>query len=66
MGVQIMFSDAGTHFSNYSQNILYEINACSGGNGAMVKNWQETFENNLIADSSLGAREKERLFGAIW
>ena len=37
---------------------MYEINACAGGNGAMVKNWQETFENNIIADSSLG--------GAIW
>ena len=42
--VQILFSDAQTHFANYSHNILYEINACSDGNGAMVKNWQEVFE----------------------
>ena len=48
MGVQILFSDAQTHFSEYRDNVLYELNACSGGNGAMVKNWQETFENNLI------------------
>ena len=56
--VQILFSDAQTHFANYSHNILYEINACSDGNGAMVKNWQEVFEHNIIADSSLG--------GAVW
>ena len=54
-GVQILFSDAGTHFSNYSGNILYEISACGGGDGAMVKNWQEVFENNVFADSSLAA-----------
>ena len=47
-GVQILFSDAQTHFSEYRSNILYEIDACVGGNGAMVKNWQETFENNII------------------
>eukprot|EP01051_Picozoa_sp_SAG22_P024260 SAG22_NODE_6648_length_827_cov_1.344780_1_plen_154_part_10 len=58
MGVQILFSDAQTHFSEYRDNVLYEIQACSGGNGAMVKNWQETFDNNVMADSSLG--------GALW
>ena len=53
-GIQILFSDGGTHFSNYSSNVLYEINACSGGNGVMVKNVEEVFWNNVIADSSLG------------
>jgi hypothetical protein len=48
MGVQILFSDAQTHFSEYRSNVLYEIDACSGGNGAMVKNWQEVFENNVM------------------
>ena len=51
--VQILFSDAGTHFSNYSGNVLYELSMCGGGHGAMVKNWQETFENNVFADSSM-------------
>ena len=35
MGVQILFSDAQTHFSHYTSNVLYEINACSGGNGGI-------------------------------
>jgi hypothetical protein len=58
MGVQIMFSDAQTHFSNYTHNIIYEINACSGGNGAMVKNWQVRQKDDSSTTCCFGVRMK--------
>jgi hypothetical protein len=50
--ISLLFSDAQTHYAEYKGNLMFESNACTG-DGAMIKNWETNFENNIVADSSM-------------
>lgn len=52
--LNFLFQDDAAHYLNFSSNIIYEVKGAGAQETGMIKSIGSVFENNLIADSTMG------------
>lgn len=53
--MNFLFQDDGSHFVNFSSNLLFNLRGHGLADAGMIKSINCSWENNVIADSTLGA-----------